>query len=370
MARRKKIDGARVLGPYADRESFRVIRVNKDGTREWKILPTRAEAEQLIREWSSEEHRTSVTICEALGQYEIYMREDKGNKPNSVKQTSLKLRRFFADVSVELSSLTPESCEQIYEDLRRSKRKPQPRKPPKKGKPPLPPQPVKSISVDYHRNTLSEAKTFLNWCVKRKWIATNPLMDVEGVGRRRHGKEQLRIDEARKWLAKATELAAKKDGDGAIAAMMTLLMGMRCSEVISRVVRDVDDDGKLLWIPDAKTEKGKRTLQIPEALRPYFAKLSGGKKPEALLFGHRDRAWPRNWVQKICEEAGVPIVTAHGQRGLHSTLAVEAGVTARAVADALGHESFTTTAQSYATPESVAKARQDRAMATLAGAPA
>jgi Phage integrase family len=191
-------------------------------------------------------------------------------------------------------------------------------------------------------------------------IDRNPLEDVEGVGRRKHGKEQLRIDEARKWLAKARELA-DQEFDGAIAAMMTLLMGMRCSEVISRVVRDIDDNGTLLWIPDSKTEKGKRTLRVPEMLRPYLRVLAEGKRSGDLLFGHRDRGWPRHWVQRICGEAAVPQVTAHGQRGLHSTLAVEAGETSRAVADALGHESFTTTARSYAQPEAVGNARQARA---------
>jgi len=59
-----------------------------------------------------------------------------------------------------------------------------------------------------------------------------------------------------------------------------------------------------------------------------------------------DRGWPRAWVQRICEE-GVMKVTAHGNRGLHGTLSIEAGVTPRAVADALGHESFKqTTARS------------------------
>lgn len=359
MARRKS-DGSRVLGPYADRENFRVIRVSKDGTREWKTVPTREEAEQLVREWTSEQHKPNVSLREALDQYELYMRDDKGNKPNSVKQTRLKLRRFFADVDVDLASLTPDSCAELYDELRKSKRKPQRtigREPKVSTKP---------ISVDYHRNALSETKTFLNWCVKRKWITTNPLADVEGVGRRRHGKEQLRINEARKWLAKAIELA-NQDNEGAVAALMTLLMGMRCGEVISRVVRDVDDDGKLLWIPDAKTEKGKRTLQIPQMLRPFFADLCEGKRPDQLLFGHRDRGWPRNWVKRICREARVPVVTAHGQRGLHSTLAVEAGVTARAVADALGHESFTTTAQSYASPEAVHGARQTRTLQVLQG---
>ena len=46
-----------------------------------------------------------------------------------------------------------------------------------------------------------------------------------------------------------------------------------------------------------------------------------GKSPEAKLFGEHWRDWVRKWVQRICEAAGVPVVTAHGMRGLHSTLA-------------------------------------------------
>ncbi len=221
--------------------------------------------------------------------------------------------------------------------------------------------------MDYHRNVLAEARSFLKWCVsKKKWIAENPLADVEGVGKRSHGKEQLRVDEARTWLDLAVQYA-DQDEPGAVAAMMTLLMGMRCSEVTSRVVRDVDDEGRLLWIPDAKTKAGRRTLQVPERLRPYLLELSDGKKPEELLFGYHDRAWPRLWVRRLCEEAGVPVVTAHGQRGLHSTLAVEAGITSHAVAQALGHESFKVTAQSYAKPEAVDAARAQRTWRVLDG---
>jgi len=121
---------------------------------------------------------------------------------------------------------------------------------------------VKTISVDYHRNALAEAKTFLRWCVKKGWLSANPAEHVEGTGRRNHGKEQLRIDEARRWTATAVKYA-ERDEEGAIAAMMTLLLGMRCSEVISRVARDVDDEGRLLWIPDSKTAKGRRTLVVP-----------------------------------------------------------------------------------------------------------
>ena len=124
---------------------------------------------------------------------------------------------------------------------------------------------------------------------------------------------------------------------------MSLVMGMRASEIVSRVVRDLDDDGTLLWIPDSKTEAGRRTLQVPELLQPYLGGWREGQSPEAKLFGQHWRDWVRKWVQRICKAAGVPKVTAHGMRGLHSTLAVENGVSAHVVAASLGHESSTTT---------------------------
>lgn len=341
----------RVLGPYREpNNTFRVIHVTARGTRDSFCFATEEEAARAIEALRVEVAQPDPILQDVLRDYATYMRDDKGNKPNSVDQTLRKLRRFFPDQTLALSELTPDRCADLYLALRVS--------PKKNGE--------GKLSVDFHRNALSEARTFLKWCVKKTLIDRNPLEDVEGVGRRKHGKEQLRIDEARKWLAKARELA-DQEFDGAIAAMMTLLMGMRCSEVISRVVRDIDDNGTLLWIPDSKTEKGKRTLRVPEMLRPYLRVLANGKKPGDLLFGHRDRGWPRHWVQRICGEAEVPEVTAHGQRGLHSTLAVEAGETSRAVADALGHESFATTARSYAQPEAVGNARQARALRVLDG---
>ena len=156
---------------------------------------------------------------------------------------------------------------------------------------------------------------------------------------------------------------------GAVAALLALVMAMRASEIVSRVVRDLDDDGKLLWIPDSKTEAGRRTLQVPALLQPMLKQLAAGKSPAAMLFGDHWRDWVRNWVKRICEAAGVPKVTAHGMRGLHSTLAVEHGVSAHVVAASLGHESSTTTIQSYVKPEAVAGAQQRRVLTVLEGGP-
>jgi integrase len=238
---------------------------------------------------------------------------------------------------------------ELYAGLRRRKAK--------SGKP---------LSVDSHRNILAEAKSFLKWCAEKKWVVRNPLDEVEGVGKRKHGKEQLRIDEARRWQAKAIELVDRGE-QGAIAAMMCLLMGMRCSEVVSRVVRDLDDEGRLLWIPDSKTIAGRRKLQVPDYLQPYLIGLAKDKELQAALFGEHWRDWPRKWVQRICKAAGVPNVTAHPMRGLHRTSAVDSGITSHAVAAALGHESFKTTAESYVQRDAVAGAQQQRVLGVLAG---
>ena len=186
------------------------------------------------------------------------------------------------------------------------------------------------------------------------------------MGKRRHGKEQLRIDEARRWQGKAIEYAERGEA-GAVAAMMCLVMGMRCSEVVSRIVRDLDDEGRLLWIPDSKTLAGRRKLQVPDFLQPYLIRLAKDRDPQAGLLGEHWRDWPRKWVQRICKAAKVPLVTAHAMRGLHGTLAVDSGITSHAVAAALGHESFKTTAESYAQRDAVAGAQQKRVLGVLAG---
>ena len=120
--------------------------------------------------------------------------------------------------------------------------------------------------------------------------------------------------------------------------------------------------------PDAKTEAGKRTLQVPEVLQPYLKGLAEGKTPQEKLFGDHWRDWVRKWVKRICVEARVPKVTAHGMRGLHSTLAWSTALSAHVVAaSSLGHESFSTTVQSYAKPEAMAGRSQRRVLTVLEG---
>ena len=75
-------------------------------------------------------------------------------------------------------------------------------------------------------------------------------------------------------------------------------------------------------------------------------------------------------VVGVCDLAGVPRVCPHSLRGLHSTLALEAGATSGAVAAALGHGSFAVTARHYADPDTLRNTVTRRVTDVLANAPA
>ena len=111
---------------------------------------------------------------------------------------------------------------------------------------------------------------------------------------------------------------------------------------------------KVLPFPAAVTRAWRRQPRRAE-----------GKQPSDRIFGVVNRHWVLRSVKRICAAAGVPVVPAHGLRGTHARLAVEAGISGDVVAASLGHESFATTTASYAGPDAVAGAAADRVADTL-----
>jgi len=262
-----------------------------------------------------------------------------GNKTKSYMETRRRLLRFFQPrLKTPVCTLSPEWCAGRYAAL------------------------AKEMSVDSHRNILAECKTWLRWCVGKGWLRESPLETVEGTGKRRHGKPQLSRDESRRLLAVAYDESEVEDG--AVAAAMALLMGMRASEIADRQVRDLDDGGRILRIPDSKTEAGKRDLEIPGELQVMLRARATGRPGTALLLdcprADRRDGWVRYHVRRLCKAAGVPVISSHGLRGTHSSIAVEAGATGRLVADQLGHGSPTVSETSY-TRRDVQDAAKNRA---------
>ncbi len=149
-------------------------------------------------------------------------------------------------------------------------------------------------------------------------------------------------------------------------------MGLRTGEVMNRVVRDLDDGARYLWIDEGKTKSARRHLEVPSVLGPFLLQLAQGKRPDELLFGVSARTGrPRlrqamhRTVQKICAKAEVPRVCTHSLRGLWATLAVQSGAVSHAVAQSLGHHSFAVTQKHYAEPAAVTNAATARVLDTL-----
>ena len=73
---------------------------------------------------------------------------------------------------------------------------------------------------------------------------------------------------------------------------------------------------------------------------------------------HRVSFW--SYLRRLCKEASILQVCPHSLRGLHTTLAIEAGATSESVARSLGHGSFSMTAKHYASADTVLSSRQQR----------
>lgn len=315
----------RAHGPYQHGQRWRVVVVSA-GTRVVTSYETEGEAKAVVDAVKREIATGDRTIDQAIDEYELELKQRRGeDKKASVYTTLARLRALMPNRGRSVVSLSAARCAELYAKYSTS-----------------------GAAVDTHRNSLAEAKTWGRWMVKQGWMRRNPWEGVEGIGRRKKGeKPQLRIDEARDWLRVA--MVRADDGeDGAVAAMVALLCGLRSGEIVELRARDVDDGGRILWVADSKTPTGRRRLLVPDVLKPYLIECKRGKLPLAYLLGAHDRGWPTDWVKRLCALARVPIVTAHGQRGLNGTLAMDAGVSGVAVAASLGHASVSTTVTHYA----------------------
>ena len=359
----RKREGERILGPYPNRAGWRVIQVDAAGNREAAVFETEAKAERYIEILRAKLDREEHTTDSALEAYKKFLVE-KGNKQQSIDVTEWAVNQFFP-TSVPLNLLSAKKCESLYLDLRT--------RPGKRSKEPL--------KADTHRNVLAQTKSFLVWCVERGWLRENPCEGIKGIGKRRprgkslgKGGHTLRVKEARAWYNKAVDLADGGD-EGATAALVALLLGMRASEIVSRRVSDLDEDsapGDLLWIPCSKTPAGRRTLEVPDVLRPLLVACAEGKAGDACLFETEEgkphwRDWILHNVHRICNLAKVPRVTAHAMRGLLATLTAERGMAGHMIAATLGHEDERTTMTAYAAPGAAAAGANRRGLVLLKG---
>jgi len=145
-----------------------------------------------------------------------------------------------------------------------------------------------------------------------------------------------------------------------------LWMGPRHMEVVGRLVRDIDDRGRRLRIPEAKTKMGQRTLLIPLDLQGPLNRQVADRNPLDRIFTRgKSHTWMQKNMTKLCEAAGVPRVTMQGLRGTYASISAELGDSESSIASRLGHANFGVTKGHYVREGAIQAAAGTRVAARL-----
>jgi integrase len=277
------------------------------------------------------------TVQQAIDMYIEDLRVNQCKESHLVS-TRARLNMMFPKREVQfLTELHPVVGQRLYDEMRQKKK-----------------STGTLYAVDTQRHSLLQSRAMCKWLISKHIMDENPFDGVEGVGRRKRGKTQLSIDEARAFV----ETCLAEESTGATAALCCLMLAMRSGEIVGLGARSIDDGGRILRIDVAKTEAGVRLIEIPEVLRDRLP---------ALVAASFDRHFVNRQVHRLCRKAGVTDVGPHALRGTHASLATRAGATSQLVADTLGHASTSVTHRHYTKASAIDASRTQAALTVLAG---
>ena len=316
---------------YQDKKSgnWRVQVTSATGARTSTTCATEGLAREVAAHVESQLRSEVQTVSEAVSLYLAEL-ENRGTTKAHRVSVAARLKLIMPGQDEQLlTELHPIVCQRLYDESRQ------------KGK-----------SVDYQRNALLTARSLCTWLVETGSLASNPFAGIKGVGKRRKGKQQLTIDEARRFL----DTCLNESSIEATAALCCLLLALRCSEIVGLQPKSVDDGGTVLRVweraEDGKSSSAHRLVEIPEVMRERMPELAADTTLNRHKIGHH--------VRRLCGVAGVTVVGPHALRGTHASLATRAGATSQLVAGTLGHSRVSVTEAHY-TERGATEARGARA---------
>lgn len=221
-------------------------------------------------------------------------------------------------------------------------------------------------SIRHIYNTL---KTFINFCQKRKFIASNPCVDApKGLRREIASLEPSGV---------AGFLEAIRGCEIESAIIVALGTGMRRGELLGLQLGDLDLEGGRVFVrrsleriarvqrfKDTKTPQSRRTLALPpfvvlELRKQCLAQTQrlsrlgmGGSDRETPVFDRDGKPWnPATFSSifyRLLKRAEIPQwTTFHGLRHSFATLSLSSGVDLKTISTALGHSAIGITANTY-----------------------
>ena len=218
------------------------------------------------------------------------------------------------------------------------------------------------------RRLLTQAGAIMNVAVKKKLVADNPFKDVR-IGREDHDRfeEQVVLDPD-EWQLLRGHLPAgvaralpdlligtgARWGEGTALAVGHVDVGARTV----RIARSWQDDGKgHAQLGPTKSRKSRRTIDVGARTLESIEELLTGRAAQDLLFvgrqGGRVRAsnyWTRVWTPAVARAQADGLTKKpriHDLRHTHVSWLIAANVPIAVIQRRLGHESITTTIDTY-----------------------
>jgi integrase len=216
------------------------------------------------------------------------------------------------------------------------------------------------------RLALTCLKMFGGYLVEQRVCRENPAAGIKPRGVAKKGKPQ--IETRREVVAfDAEALRRARGGDrAALGVLLGLHLGRRCGEVRRLESRHVDLD-RVIRVPGTKSAAAARPAVV--ASDEVWTLVEQARDAGGRIVPHGDHRLI-DVVREVAHAAGVTNadqLVFHSLRGMAASLATGGGAAFDAIAKALGHSSYTVTAQHYASPTSQAQAAGERRLAVLQG---
>ncbi|MCR5791346.1 MAG: site-specific integrase [Lachnospiraceae bacterium] len=215
----------------------------------------------------------------------------------------------------------------------------------------------KKFSQTYLKTINDQLSAIMNYAVKHYGLPVNPCHLAGTIGKKNSDEMDFwTVEQFNAFIAVTTKTGLR------IAYEVLFWTGIRCGELLALTPADILQGKEIsinknyvkikggYVIQTPKTERGKRTISIPDFLydeiEEYISNLYGIQKEDRIFYF--TKAALENNIKTGAKRAGLPEIRLHDLRHSNVAMLIEMGVDIMEIARRLGHESVKTTWDTYA----------------------
>lgn len=217
----------------------------------------------------------------------------------------------------------------------------------------------KGYAPTYLKTMNNQLSAIFNFAEKYYDLSTNPCKKAGSMGK-------SKADEMKFWTKEEFNQFLDSLMDKRVSYISFKILywtGIRCGELLALRPMDIDLDTKEMYIrrslqrlkgkvviTEPKTEKGIRTIAIPDFLvadiKDYISSIYELDQGAEML--PITKSYLEHEMLRGIKESGVKKIRLHDLRHSHASMLINLGFTPLEVAERLGHEKIETTLNTYA----------------------